>query len=115
MTFNLQATRDVVEIITGGWRAQALYTAVKLGLPDHVEAGRTTRSELAESAGVNEEGIQRLMRLLVAMGVFEGNGSTGYRNTEVSAALLDGPSPCATCACSTARSSTPPGDTPTTP
>ncbi|MFF4568261.1 methyltransferase [Streptomyces sp. NPDC001410] len=81
----------MVDIITGGWRAQALYTAVKLGLPDHIEAGRATSAELAKSTGANEEGIRRLMRLLVAMGVFEGNESTGYRSTDVSAALLDGP------------------------
>lgn len=91
MTADGQATRDVVELITGGWRAQALYTAVKLGLPDHIEAGRTTGGELAESTGANQEGIHRLMRLLVAMGVFEGSESTGYRNTPVSTALLDGP------------------------
>ncbi|GAA4186502.1 phenazine-1-carboxylate N-methyltransferase PhzM [Streptosporangium oxazolinicum] len=81
----------MIEMITGGWRAQALYTAVKLGLPDHIEAGRTTCGELAESTGAQEEGIHRLMRLLVAMGVFEGNERTGYRNTAMGAALLDGP------------------------
>ncbi|WBQ05178.1 methyltransferase [Kribbella sp. CA-293567] len=78
-------------MITGGWRAQALYTAVKLGLPDQIEAGRSTSGELAEATGANEEGIHRLMRLLVAMGVFEGSDSTGYRNTAVSKALLDAP------------------------
>ncbi|MFB9962052.1 methyltransferase [Sinosporangium siamense] len=78
-------------MITGGWRAQALYAAVKLGLPDHIEAGRTSCGELAESTGAKEDGIHRLMRLLVAMGVFEGNERTGYRNTAVGAALLDGP------------------------
>ncbi|MER6014420.1 methyltransferase [Streptomyces bluensis] len=91
MTVDVEATRDVVDIITGGWRAQALYTAVKLGLPDHIEAGRTTCGELAAATGAKEQGIHRLMRLLVAMGVFEGNESTGYRSTRVSAALLDGP------------------------
>ncbi|WP_433008989.1 methyltransferase [Kribbella sp. CA-294648] len=91
MTADGQATRNVVEIITGGWRAQALYTAVKLGLPDQIEAGRTTGGELAEATGASQEGIHRLMRLLVAMGVFEGSESTGYRNTAVSAALLEGP------------------------
>jgi hypothetical protein len=91
MTVDMQASRDVVELITGGWRAQAVYTAVKLGLPDHIEAGRTTSSELAESTESKEEGIHRLMRLLVAMGVFAGNERTGYRNTAVSTALLDHP------------------------
>jgi hypothetical protein len=83
------ATR-VVELITGGWRAQALYTAVKLRLPDHVAAGSTTDAELARATGAREDGIHRLMRLLVAMDVFAGAGG-GYRNTEVSRALLDRP------------------------
>ncbi|MFE4535245.1 methyltransferase [Streptomyces scopuliridis] len=91
MTVDVQATRDVVDIITGGWRAQALYTAVKLGLPDHIAAGRDTDAELAKATGAKEQGIHRLMRLLVAMGIFEGNEPTGYRGTRLSAALLDGP------------------------
>jgi len=91
MTVDIQATRDVVDIITGGWRAQALYTAVKLRLPDHIAAGRTTCAELADATAADENGIRRLMRLLVAMGIFEGNESTGYRSTRLSTALLDGP------------------------
>lgn len=91
MSVDVQATRDVVEIITGGWRAQAVYTAVKLGLPDHIKDGRTTSKELAEATGASQEGIHRLMRLLVAMGVFAGGESTGYRTTTLSDALVKGP------------------------
>lgn len=91
MTVGAEATKDVVDLITGGWRAQAVYTAVKLGLPDLVHSGRTTTDELAESTGASREGIHRLMRLLVAMGVFAGGGTTGYRTTAVSEALLDDP------------------------
>ncbi|WP_030179544.1 methyltransferase [Streptomyces violaceorubidus] len=91
MTADVQATRDVVDIITGGWRAQALYTAVRLGLPDHVAAGCAHDAELAKASGASEQGVHRLMRLLVALGVFEGSDSAGYRGTRVSAALLDGP------------------------
>ena len=90
MTAGVPAASRVVELITGGWRAQAVHTAVKLGLPDHVEAGHTTDAGLAAASGAKEEGIHRLMRLLVAMGVFAGDGS-GYRTTEVSRALLDRP------------------------
>ncbi|GAA2428620.1 hypothetical protein GCM10010191_47190 [Actinomadura vinacea] len=81
MTGGMQATRDVVDLIPGRWRAQALYTAVELGLPDFIEAGRTTCGELAESTGAEEAGIHRLTR-----GVFEGSERTGYRNTEASTA-----------------------------
>ena len=86
-----QTTREIIEIITGGWRSQALYTAVKFGISDQIAAGRTTSAELAQAIGAEEEGIHRLMRLLVAMGVFKGDESTGYANTALSSALLDEP------------------------
>lgn len=91
MKVDLKAAQEVIELITGGWRAQAVYTAARLGLPDHVAAGRTTSAALAEATGAQEEGVHRLMRLLVAMGVFEGDERTGYRTTPVSAVLLDRP------------------------
>lgn len=90
MTIDLQATRDIVDVMTGGWKAQALYTAVKLGLPDHVAAGRTTSDELAASSGAGAAGLRRLMRLLVAMRVFDGNETSGYRSTPISEALRSG-------------------------
>jgi hypothetical protein len=86
---DLAATTQAIEIITGGWKAQALYTAVKWGVPDHIEAGRVTSADLAAATGSKEEGVQRVMRLLVAMGVFEGDHRRGYRNTRVSRTLLD--------------------------
>ena len=89
MKVDLAATRQAIEIITGGWKAQALYTAVRWGVPDHLEAGRVTSAALAAATGSKEEGVQRVMRLLVAMGVFEGDHHHGYRNTAVSRTLLD--------------------------
>jgi hypothetical protein len=91
VTFEARTAEDVVELLTGGWRAQAVYTAVRLGLPDLIEAGRASSGELASATGTKEEGIRRLMRLLVAMGVFSGTERTGYRNTLISTALLDRP------------------------
>jgi phenazine-1-carboxylate N-methyltransferase len=91
VTVDLLAAREVIDLITGGWRAQALYTAVKLGLPDHVAAGRNTSAELAAATGVKEDGIRRLMRFLVAARVFEGSERAGYRNTAVSDLVADRP------------------------
>lgn len=88
---DLKAAQEAVELITGGWRAQCLHTALTMRIPDHLAAGRTTDSMLAAATGAREEGVHRLMRLLVAMGVFEGDGRTGYRNTAVSGVLLDEP------------------------
>ncbi|ONK14044.1 methyltransferase [Streptomyces sp. MP131-18] len=91
MTTDLRALQEAVQLISGGWRSQAIHTAAKLRLPDHIEAGLTTDAELATATGAEEEGIHRLMRLLVAMGIFGGGHRTGYRNTPVSATLLDKP------------------------
>lgn len=91
MGIDLQAARTAIEHITGGWRAQAVYAAVKLRLPDHVHEGVVTDRGLAVATAGEEDGIRRLMRLLVTMGVFEGNGTTGYRCTAVSETLLDRP------------------------
>lgn len=91
METNLSPAQHAVELITGGWRAQCLYTAVKLGIPDLVAAGRNTDAALAEATGAKEEGIHRLMRLLVAVEVFTGDGASGYQNTPVSSVLTDSP------------------------
>lgn len=83
--------REVVELITGGWRSQALYTAIKLKLPDHIHDGKTTCAELASVTGAEPDGIHRLLRFLVSVGVFEGAEQSGYRNTPISETLRDVP------------------------
>ncbi|MGH2942175.1 MAG: methyltransferase [Solirubrobacteraceae bacterium] len=85
-----QTAREVVDLITGAWRTQALYSAVSLRLPDHVAAGSRTTAALALKTGTSEDGVRRLMRLLVALGVFDGEEETGYRPTSVSVALESG-------------------------
>lgn len=85
MTADMQsdsAARQVVDIITGTWRAQALHAAVALCIPDHIAAGHTRLAELAGQTGATEDGVERLMRLLISMGVFA-DGSDGYRLTQV--------------------------------
>lgn len=91
LTIGTEARRHAVELITGGWRSQALYTAIKLKLPDLINAGHTTSAQLAAATGAKEDGIHRLLRLLVSLDVFEGNERTGYQNTALSDELLDDP------------------------
>jgi hypothetical protein len=66
----------------------AVGIAATLRLADHVEAGATQLEELAERSGANPDTLGRLLRYLVARGVFaEENGV--YANTEVSTLLRD--------------------------
>lgn len=54
MAMDLAAVRTATEHITGAWRAQSLYTAVKLGIPDHIAAGMVTDRDITEAAGAGE-------------------------------------------------------------
>ncbi|OIJ97041.1 methyltransferase [Streptomyces monashensis] len=76
-------TRRVVDLLTGAWQAQALHAAAALDIPDRVHAGCTTPTALADATGSRQDGIERLMRLLTAMGVFDGGADDGYRLTPV--------------------------------
>jgi len=66
----------------------AVWIAATLRLADHVEAGATRAEELAERAGADPDALRRLLRYLVARGVFAEQGG-GYANTDLSLLLLD--------------------------
>jgi 2,7-dihydroxy-5-methyl-1-naphthoate 7-O-methyltransferase len=66
----------------------AVWIAATLRLADHIEAGATRAEELAERAAAAPDALERLLRYLVARGVFAEDGGT-YANTEVSRLLLD--------------------------
>jgi 2,7-dihydroxy-5-methyl-1-naphthoate 7-O-methyltransferase len=66
----------------------AVWIAATLRLADHVEAGATRLPELAERARVDPDALERLLRYLVARGVFTREDG-GYANTEVSRLLMD--------------------------
>jgi 2,7-dihydroxy-5-methyl-1-naphthoate 7-O-methyltransferase len=69
----------------GPW---AVWIAATLRLADHVEAGATRLEDLAERAGADPDSLGRLLRYLVARGVFAETGA-GYANTELSQLLVE--------------------------
>ncbi|THA70111.1 methyltransferase [Streptomyces sp. A0958] len=73
--------RRVVDVLTGAWQAQALHAAAVLCIPDHIQAGHTTTAALAAATDCDKDAVERLMRLLTAMGFFDGGGDAGYRLT----------------------------------
>jgi 2,7-dihydroxy-5-methyl-1-naphthoate 7-O-methyltransferase len=66
----------------------AIGVAATLRLADHVEAGATELEKLAERAGADSDSLGRLLRYLVARGIFAQEGGR-YANTAVSRLLLD--------------------------
>ena len=66
----------------------AVWISATLRLADHVDAGATRLGDLAERAGVDPDALRRLLRYLVARGVFAEEGGA-YANTELSRLLAD--------------------------
>lgn len=83
MTTAADPDRALIDLITGTWRAQALHAAAELRLADLVVQGHRTLPRLALHTGVTATRLVRLMRLLVALGVFDGDAD-GYALTALS-------------------------------
>lgn len=66
----------------------AVWIAATLRLPDRIREGATTAEELAARAGADSDALRRLMRYLVARGLFA-EVEDRYENTELSALLLE--------------------------
>ena len=84
------SVRRLVDIVTSPWAAQAVFTAAAMSLPDHVAAGRATPAALAAACDADADGVRRLMRLLVDLGVFGGSERSGYRLTPLGELLRTG-------------------------
>lgn len=67
----------------------AVHVAATLRLADHVAAGATTVDELARAAGARRDTLERLLRLLVAVGVFDYTGPGKIALNDLSRLLLD--------------------------
>ncbi len=70
---------QILKIATGYIISTALYLVAKLNIADHLSAGPTTTSELAQVTGANEGALYRVLRLLASLGVFEEVGPGNSR------------------------------------
>ncbi|MEU5694520.1 methyltransferase [Actinosynnema sp. NPDC020468] len=66
--------RDMLELMTGAWRTQAVAVAAELGVADHLAAGPLATPALAALVGAREDNLRRLLRFLAALGVVEADG-----------------------------------------
>ena len=68
--------------------ARALHIAADLGVADHIGHEPVPVERLAERCGVDAGALDRVLRLLVAHGVFEHDGG-GYRHSDASQLLRE--------------------------
>ncbi len=57
-------------MITGYWISQAIYSAAKFGIADHLKDGPKSVDELAEATSTNVDALYRLLRALASRGIF---------------------------------------------
>ncbi len=86
----VSASARVIEVLSGAFIAQAVYVAAKLGIADRLVAGPVTGATLARDLAVDEVALTRVMRLLVAQGIFAQAPSGEYANTPLSSTLTTG-------------------------
>jgi hypothetical protein len=66
---------------------QAVHVAAKLRIADRVASGPKTADELARSSGVHARSLQRLLRALTSVGMFEEDGDGRFRQSALSDTL----------------------------
>jgi hypothetical protein len=81
---------NVLELITGGWTAQAIYVAVKLGIPDQLAGGPLPADEIARRVGADPGAVYRLMRALASKGVLRHGSDGKFKLSSIGKALRTG-------------------------
>jgi DNA-binding IclR family transcriptional regulator len=68
----------------GRWKAQALAVTVRLAVADALADDAVSVAELAERLEASEDGLRRLLRVMVELGLFAEAGEDVYRNNAAS-------------------------------
>lgn len=80
-TSQLRPYEVLFQMVTGKWISQAVGTVVELGVPDRLAKGSRRCREIAEEAGVSEDGLYRLLRALASVGLFAESSGRRFRLT----------------------------------
>jgi len=80
-------TNPLEYIFPGIVAAQAIHVAVKFGVPDLLASGPRTVAELASNCGAHEPTLERLLRALTAIEMFQRTSDGRYRNTPLTEVL----------------------------
>jgi len=62
--------QQITRVMHGYIGSAALYAATRLGVADHLSGGALDIAELARLCGVQQDGLYRVLRLLVSLGIF---------------------------------------------
>jgi hypothetical protein len=80
---NEPASVVMLKLITGFWVSQAIYAAVRLGVPDALAQRPQTAEELAATAGADPSATYGLLRALASAGVLLEQPGRRFELTEL--------------------------------
>jgi len=82
------ASVAAIELGFGAWVAQALYAAVRLGIPDALKSGPLTADEVSAAVGTDPAATYRLMRALASQSVLTRRRDGRFALTRTGRALV---------------------------
>ena len=62
---------QIMQVTTGYIASSALYVAMNLDIPDHLAKGPKSAEQLAKETGAKSDALNRVLRLLASLGLFE--------------------------------------------
>jgi hypothetical protein len=83
----IEAIETLFRMHMGMVQSACLYAAARLEIPDKLETGEKSASELAETTGVDTAMLYRIMRYLASLGVFEEKPGQRFALTPLSEML----------------------------
>ncbi|MFG1792400.1 methyltransferase [Nocardia sp. NPDC049149] len=78
----------LMELMAAGWLTQAIHAAAELGIADALADGPRSGADLARTLGADEDALHRLLRLLIAHGIFTRRRDGRYALTSMAEALV---------------------------
>jgi len=80
---------DLLNVVSGQWIAQGVYTAAKMDVAGHLLNGTKSIEQLAQVTNSDEDSLYRLMRMLASAGIFNELPGQNFANTPSSALLAE--------------------------
>jgi len=75
------------DLLTASWVSQGIHAIASLGVADHMSASPSAVADTARSAGVDEDSLYRVLRMLVPAGLFEEHADRRFCLTALGALL----------------------------
>ena len=73
-----EAPRDLLNMLTGNWRARAIHTAARLGIADILSGGPLPAEDVARLLDADPDATARFLRFMSHIGVFRVDSSLRY-------------------------------------